>query len=275
MRAIAAASRSRPASISAGPSTVNRLLGALEEDVGDLDLGGARASATPGRRSRAGSRSGRRARRARRRRGGRSCSRRPAAARPRARPGGRSSRAGRCRRRRAGAAPRPGPRRRRRRSARAAAPSRASRGPAPAAPRRRSASGRARRRGVPARQLRRGLAPPVRLAPLEQRVHGGAPGGPLLPRRGRRRALAERVALRSCWATKNASARAEAEHALHVEAVGALLVGGDRGVGEGAAGDDRRAGARPAAAGPRRAGARRRRRAASRAAPPRARARGG
>ena len=142
-----------------------------------------------GRRSCAGSRSGRRARRAPSRRGGRSCSRRPAAARRRARPAGRSSRAGRCRRRRAGSAPRPGPASRRRRSARAEAEpsqSRTGASSAVASVRVRVEPGRHR---VAPRQLRRRLAPPVRLAPLEQRVHGGPLRRPLLTRRGRRPAL--------------------------------------------------------------------------------------
>ena len=73
-------------------------------------------------------------------------------------------------------------------------------------------------------QLRGRLAPPVRLAPLEQGVDGAPPRAAALlasPARARLRPIA---------------LGASAEHPLQVEAVGALLVGGDRGVGERAAG---------------------------------------
>ena len=169
-----------------------RLLGPLEEDVGDLDLrraqrlgDGERVDRALGLVAAASSAAGRS------RRGGRSCSRRPAAARPRARPAGRSSRAGRCRRRRAGSAPRPGIRV-------APAPIRSRRSGEPSQPRTgsSSASASAGAGSSPAATAwrapapREGSLPAVRLAPLEQRVDGGALRAALLARRRRRRLVA-------------------------------------------------------------------------------------
>src|SRR5690242_12190938 len=102
---------------------------------------------------------------------------------------------------------------------------------------------------MPQRQLLAWLRPSVRLAPLQQRMHGSASRGPLLPRRRRRplSRLLPHLPLPNCinfsisWVDKLMQfGGGEAEDALHVEAVGAFLVGGDRGVGERAAGDDRR-----------------------------------
>ena len=68
-------------------------------------------------------------------------------------------------------------------------------------------------------------------------MDGGASGAALLARRR----PASPSALTVLLARRQAAiAVAEAQHPLHVEAVRAFLVGGDRGVGEGAAGDDRR-----------------------------------
>ena len=97
---------------------------------------------------------------------------------------------------------------------------------------------------MPPRKVLRGLAPPVRLAPLQQRVHRGSLRGPLLASRSRHPPLPVSTRRRgrhfNRYVVEMTTALGEAEHALHVEAVGALFVGGDRGVGERAAGDDRR-----------------------------------
>src|SRR5437868_8897257 len=72
-------------------------------------------------------------------------------------------------------------------------------------------------------------------------MHRGAAGRALLAGGWRyfRRRLLERGRALLRYAGQTSTALAEIEDALHLEAVGALLVGGDRGVGEGAAGDDR------------------------------------
>ena len=169
-----------PRSRSAPQQRDDRLLGALEEDVGELDL---RCAPRLGDRERVDRLldlvAGRELGAARRRRPCRSCSRRSAAAPRPPRPAGRSSRAGRCRRPRPAAAPRPGCARRRaparRRSRSRARPgtgaSSASSARSESAPT--SAEAEMRRD-----QLRRGLPPPVGLAPLEQRVDRPAPRAP-------------------------------------------------------------------------------------------------
>ena len=226
IRAIAASSRSRPASISAGPSReTTGSSGPLEEDVGDLDL---RCAAGLGDGERVDRPLGLVA-------------------------GGVLGRVGAVeavglvvddQRRRAlaldqqvdrAAQDRAGDAEQERHLGAAAHPIGADAlaeqaGPEPAADRLEQLLGQgprvgveSRGEGMAARQLRGRLAPPVRLAPLEQGVHGGAVRGPLLPRRGRRRAL---------LAAASPVAASQPEHALHVEAVGAVLVGGDRRVGE-------------------------------------------
>ncbi len=176
-RAIAASTVPRACFSSAAPQrTRTGSLGALEEDVGELDL-----LAAP--RLRDGEPvdrlldlvAPRQLARARRRRPCRSCSRRSAAARGRSRRGGRSSRAGRCRRPRSAAIPRRGcgrraparrtaPTRARRGAARAGASSESS--PTPPA----SAEAATRRTSSAPR-----LSPFVRLAPLEQGMYRAAP----------------------------------------------------------------------------------------------------
>ena len=235
----------------------DRLLGALEEDVGDLDLGRAQRLGDRERVDRpldlvaAGALG-----RARRRRGGRSCSRRPAAARlaldqqvDRAAQDGAADPE---QDRHLGPA-----RARRRRSARAKRRSRARRGPAPAAPSASAPLGVEPRPTPRCRrdQLRRGLAPPVRLAPLEQRVDGRcpAPSAPPAPRAPSPSAERPRRS-----ASVAAPCRSGSAHSL---------VGGDRGVGEGAAGAV--AGRRPTSGGGPSPSSRRRRpaRGARRSAP--------
>ena len=153
---------------------------------------------------------------------------------------------------------------------------------APATPRSSGTSARAVAPSAPTRsrnrlessQARTGASnsrPPtvaLGLAPLVGRRSTRAGSGrrrlaprPRLGSRPHPRRLGVRVVFVPLMRRQRANAVAEIEHALHLEAVGAFLVGGDRGVGEGAVGDRRRAGAAAARA----ALAERRRLAGSRA----------
>src|SRR4051794_27477678 len=86
---------------------------------------------------------------------------------------------------------------------------------------------------MPQRQLGTRLRPLIRLTPLQERMHRRPPRGPLVSN-------CIKFWLLGSHNLMQFGGAAEAEDALHVEAVGALFVSADRGVGEGAAGDDRR-----------------------------------